>query len=392
MNERPASFTPGDNTADLSRHGSPWYSSRAVTRKSALPQQLYPDGRVQFGVFDWIDLNPRFADPADTYEQRLRVIEELDRSGYWGYHIAEHHGTPVGSAPSPTVFLASAFQRTRRLRMGPMVFLLPLYHPVRLAEEICMLDQLSRGRLELGVGRGASPFELAQFGVDAAETRAMFREALQLLLDGLRTGQMANPESRYFPLARANLVLRPYQRPYPPLWYPTESFESVPWVGQQGISLLTRRIPEGKTAGDFAAVYRRELDAHRGDTTRLNHHVAEPFSGIVRHVLVAETDDEALRMGREAWKHFTDSHGYLGQLHGRPPAAQVDFDAQRAERMVLVGSPSTVRDEVLAVTEEANSTYFASCFSWGNLSTDKTLASIDLFTRQVRPAIAAPVN
>jgi alkanesulfonate monooxygenase SsuD/methylene tetrahydromethanopterin reductase-like flavin-dependent oxidoreductase (luciferase family) len=116
---------------------------------------------VHVGVLDWIDLNPRLADPADTYEQRLRVIEELDRSGYWGYPIAEHHGTPVGSAPSPSVFLVSAFQRTRRWRMGPMVFLLPLYHPVRLAEEICMPDQLSRGRLEFGEGRGASRFELA---------------------------------------------------------------------------------------------------------------------------------------------------------------------------------------------------------------------------------------
>jgi alkanesulfonate monooxygenase SsuD/methylene tetrahydromethanopterin reductase-like flavin-dependent oxidoreductase (luciferase family) len=139
-------------------------------------------------------------------------------------------------------------------------------------------------------------------------------------------------------------------------------------------------------------VYRRELDAHRGHSRRLNHHVADPFSGIVRHVLVAESDEEALRMAREAWKHFTDSHGYLGRLHGRPPAAQVDSDAQRAERVVLVGSPATVRDEVPAVTQEANSTYFARCFSWANLSTDRILASIDLFTRPVRPPVAAPAN
>jgi alkanesulfonate monooxygenase SsuD/methylene tetrahydromethanopterin reductase-like flavin-dependent oxidoreductase (luciferase family) len=80
----------------------------------------------------------------------------------------------------------------------------------------------------------------------------MFRETLQLLLDGLRTGQMANSESRYFPLTRADLVLPPYQHPYPPLWYPTETFESVPWVGQQGISLLRRRIPEGQNRGRFS--------------------------------------------------------------------------------------------------------------------------------------------
>jgi alkanesulfonate monooxygenase SsuD/methylene tetrahydromethanopterin reductase-like flavin-dependent oxidoreductase (luciferase family) len=268
-----------------------------------------------------------------------------------------------------------------------MVFLLPLYHPLRLVEEICMLDHLSRGRLELGVGRGASPFELAQFGVEAAESRAMFQEALQLLVDGLRTGRMSNPDGRYHPLVRADLILRPYQQPYPPLWYPTESYESVPWIAQQGISLLTRRLPPGKTAGDFAAAYRRELEAHREEPGRLNGHVAEPLVGVVRHVLVAETDAEALTTAREAWKHFTDSHGYLGRLHGRPAAAQVDFDAQLGERMVLVGSPATVREGVRAVVSEARCTYFACCFAWGNLSTERVLGSIDLFTRHVRPAI-----
>src|SRR5262249_38122078 len=145
-------------------------------------------GPVRFGVFDWIDLNPRLGSPADTYDQRLEVIAYLDRAGYWAYHVAEHHGTPLGSAPSPSLFLSSAIQRTRTLRLGPMVFLLPLYHPVRLVEEICMLDQLSRGRIELGVGRGASPFELAQFGVDAKESRALFEEAFGLVIEGLSTG------------------------------------------------------------------------------------------------------------------------------------------------------------------------------------------------------------
>ena len=78
---------------------------------------------VRFGVFDWIDLNPRLSSPADTYDQRLRVIEHLDRTGYWAYHVAEHHSTPLGSAPSPSLFLSSAIQRTRTLRLGPMTLL-----------------------------------------------------------------------------------------------------------------------------------------------------------------------------------------------------------------------------------------------------------------------------
>ena len=77
-------------------------------------------------------------------------------------------------APSPALFLTAAAQRTRRIRLGPLVYLLPLYHPLRLIEEVCMLDHLSGGRLELGIGRGVSPYELGYFGVDAADSRAFF--------------------------------------------------------------------------------------------------------------------------------------------------------------------------------------------------------------------------
>src|SRR5438477_11827609 len=127
---------------------------------------------LAFRLSDWVD---RGAAPlAQLYEERLSLVEAADAAGFLGYHVAEHHATPLGMAPSPSLFLAAATQRTRRIRLGPLVYLLPLYNPVRLLQEVCMLDHLSRGRLELGVGRGASPHELALYGVDAAETRAMF--------------------------------------------------------------------------------------------------------------------------------------------------------------------------------------------------------------------------
>ena len=94
---------------------------------------------------------------ADTYEQRLQVLAAADALGYWCYHVAEHHGTPLGMAPAPGLFLAAATQRTRRIRLGPLVYLLPLYNPVRLAEEICMLDHLSRGAWSWASGAAPRP-------------------------------------------------------------------------------------------------------------------------------------------------------------------------------------------------------------------------------------------
>ena len=99
-----------------------------------------------------------------------------DREGFYAYHVAEHHSTPLGMAPSPSVFLSAVAQRTKRLRFGPLVYALPLYHPIRLIEEICMLDQMSGGRLDIGFGRGASQIEAAIYGNDPAKAEAMYVE------------------------------------------------------------------------------------------------------------------------------------------------------------------------------------------------------------------------
>jgi alkanesulfonate monooxygenase SsuD/methylene tetrahydromethanopterin reductase-like flavin-dependent oxidoreductase (luciferase family) len=124
---------------------------------------------VQFGIFDWIDRNQ--LQLPDLYEQRLQCLEYADEAGFYCYHLAEHQATPLAMAPSPSVFLAAAIQRTHHIHLGPLVYLLPLYNPLRLAQEICMLDNMSRGRLEVGVGRGVSPYELAFYNVSPQEAR-----------------------------------------------------------------------------------------------------------------------------------------------------------------------------------------------------------------------------
>ena len=119
---------------------------------------------MQFGVFDHLDDSG--LPLAKHFENRLRLIEAYDRAGFFTYHLAEHHNTPLGYAPSPSVFLAAVAQRTKHLKFGPMVYLLPLYHPLRLIDEVCMLDQMSEGRFLYGVGRGISPIEVGFYGVD----------------------------------------------------------------------------------------------------------------------------------------------------------------------------------------------------------------------------------
>ena len=130
---------------------------------------------MKFGVMDHVDDSG--LEPRAHFESRLRFTATLDQLGFYSYHVAEHHGTPLGFAPSPNVYLSAVAQRTRALRFGPMVYVAALYHPMRLAEEICMLDQLSGGRLQLGMGRGAVALEQELYGIDPATTNRRYEEA-----------------------------------------------------------------------------------------------------------------------------------------------------------------------------------------------------------------------
>src|SRR6186997_439098 len=150
---------------------------------------------MEFGIFDHLDRSP--SSLADYYEERLAIVELFERAGFHAYHLAEHHATPLGMAPSPSVFLAAVAQRTRTLRFGPLVYTVNLYHPLRLIDEICMLDQMSGGRLELGIGRGISPYEVGYYGVDPATGPERFTEAMQVIMKGLTEKRLVHA-GKYF--------------------------------------------------------------------------------------------------------------------------------------------------------------------------------------------------
>src|SRR3954465_70141 len=179
---------------------------------------------LEFGVFDHLDRND--LPLRDYYEQRLKVIEALDRAGFSAYHVAEHHFTPLGMAPSPSVFLSAIAQRTTRLRFGTFVHALPVHPPLRVLEEICMLDHLSGGRLEIGFGRGSVPFEISYYGQNAAERQQIYAERLELIPKGCR-GKTLNGNGRYAQFKNVPMEMEPFQKPHPPLWYGAHSPDSA---------------------------------------------------------------------------------------------------------------------------------------------------------------------
>lgn len=345
------------------------------------------NGKLAFGIFDWIDEN-RPLTTSELYEQRLRMLELADEAGFWCYHLAEHHGTPLGMAPSPNLFLAAASQRTQRLRLGPLVQLLPLYNPLRNIEEVCELDHLSKGRLELGVGRGVSPAELALYGIGAEESRARFAESLEILAMGLATGRISY-EGSFYKLEGVNLRMRPLQQPYPPLWYPSSNPDRTRWIAEQGFSTLFgyTAAPLEQTAADVR-LYISVLQACRGQPGRLNGHVRHQRYGVNRHIFVADSDAAAMEVARVAYTEF--DRNFVDRPARQPGdhySRRGDFDTALARGNIILGSPETVRRQVQEIVSVTGINYFVGTFAYGNLTTEQVLHSLSLFAREVMPAI-----
>src|ERR1700761_9522595 len=138
---------------------------------------------MKVGLFDHVERSDRPL--ATIYDERLRFVQAADEASFYCIHVAEHHCTPLNMVPAPSIYLGIIARETKRIHFGPLVYLLPLYSPLRLAEEICMLDHLSRGRLEVGVGRGVSPFALNYNRVDAEDSRNIFIDAHACLREAL---------------------------------------------------------------------------------------------------------------------------------------------------------------------------------------------------------------
>jgi alkanesulfonate monooxygenase SsuD/methylene tetrahydromethanopterin reductase-like flavin-dependent oxidoreductase (luciferase family) len=348
-----------------------------------------PSAPVRFSIFDWLDESGR--DASETYEDRLKMAELADKTGYYCYHLAEHHGSALSSVPSPNIFLSAVAQRTQRLHLGALTYLLPLYNPLRLMEELCMLDQLSRGRLEIGVSRGPSPIESAAFHVRPEDARPMFREAMDIMVMGFTKGEL-NYAGKYYQYEHVKTRLRPYQKPYPPIWYPTSNMESLSYMGAEGLNAIfsLRMMHSMDRVLEMVRTYQSELEAHQGEPGRVNAHVAQPFTGLNFHIHVADDDATAIRQAKAAYTvfhaNFIQRFVEHGESHSYGDVA--DFEKAVGEGHMIAGSPETVARKLSGYLEMTGANYLLGAFAWGSFTREQTLRSIDLFAREVMPRVA----
>src|SRR5579884_645286 len=251
---------------------------------------------MKIGLFDHVEWGDRPL--ATLFDERLQFAAAADDAGIYCLHVAEHHATPLNMVPVPGVFLGAVARATKRIRLGPLVYLLPLYSPLRLIEEICILDHLCRGRLDVGVGRGVSPFELNYHNIDSATTREVFLEALDAVIYGL-THPTLSHAGKHFNYSNVPMELQPFQKPSPPIWYPSSGAESAAFIGEAGYNFSTLGTIEAAKA--CVDAYKQGY-AKRGGTPGTPPAFPDgPAIGVNRHVVVAETDAKAKSIAEPAY-------------------------------------------------------------------------------------------
>ncbi|RWA96021.1 LLM class flavin-dependent oxidoreductase [Mesorhizobium sp.] len=342
-------------------------------------KKIFPSG-LTFGIFDHLDEN--CDDIAQQYADRLTLAEACDGYGFYAYHLAEHHCTPHGRGPSPNLFLASVAQRTRRLRVGPMVMLLALYHPLRAFEEICMLDQLSGGRLELGIGRGSAPTELGYFGVAVEAAPEQYAEASEILMSAMKGGTLSY-QGRHFELTDVPLTLRPHQYPHPPTWIATNRPEPASWAAANGANIAC--------VGPCTSV-RSVTDAFRAARMHdadVGHQA--PFLGLLRMVVIERSETDAYLLAAPAYGRWLKSFKFLYELNAipTPPNLPLDFDAAIESELCVVGTAASVRQALLDQLEEAGANYLLCQLAFGDLPLDASLYTASTIRSEIMARVGA---
>jgi alkanesulfonate monooxygenase SsuD/methylene tetrahydromethanopterin reductase-like flavin-dependent oxidoreductase (luciferase family) len=339
---------------------------------------------MKFGIFDYIEADGRPLQ--QTYEERLALVKAAEAAGFYGYHLSEHHATPLSMTPSPSVFLAAAARETSRIRLGTLLFLLPLYHPLRLLEELCMLDHLSGGRLDVGVGKGISPHEFDAYGEDFAQSGDAFEHAFNVIYQGFTRERIDYSSPRYS-FKDVPVVLRPLQRPHPPFWYGLR--------GEHGPVVAARHGMHGVTLGPddrvakMIATFRGHWAAHAEERRRFKSPVQSPMVGAMRAVFVADSDAEAERIARPAYKVWFDNLAWLWQERGTfpPIAIAADYDQSRAAGTLVVGTPERVAATFAAQADRCGHNYLVLLLAFGSLSHTQQMRSLELFRVEVMPRL-----
>ncbi len=346
---------------------------------------------MKAGLFDHIGRSD--GSLANLFDERLEFYSAADEAGFWCMHLAEHHASPVNMAPSPGLFLAALARQTRNMRLGPLCYLLTLYSPLRMMEEISMLDHLSHGRLEVGVGRGVSPFELGFHNIDHTKSRDMFIDAWNCIRAGLDSETLTY-EGPYYKYTDVPVELHPLQKPWPAFWYGSSNTIGATWAGEHGLH-FTANGPTAFAKTNIEA-YRVALAKRGGAEQPKSEFKGGAAIGALRNIVIADTDADAMRIARPAAEKHLAQLNHLRSTRGSaeftnrlnvPRAASLEGMIE--EGTYLIGTPQTVLKGLRAQADELGTNYILAYMMFGDMPLADAMRSLRLFKTEIMPVLAS---
>lgn len=350
---------------------------------------------MDFGLFYYCQ--GRGVGHDQAYAEMLDQIVLAEQLGFGECWFAEHHFTDYSLLPSPNLLIAAAAQRTRRMRVGNYVNALPFHHPLRLAAEAAMLDNLAQGRFDFGVGKGVRPGEFAQLGLRFEDAGAMTEESIEILLKAW-AHERTSHTGRFWTFPEFSLRPRVLQRPHPPLHEVASRPASVARVAARGWPVAMHFTPT-------EVVARSVEDYHAGLARRTEPPATGPHRPrllLCRETYVAETAERARAEGALALQGFW----HLSSLAAPPPPAEFSdarfkelttrvwggrtYDELGAIGGFLIGAPDQVAAQVERLEAIGVDTLLLVC-SFGNLAHPQVCRSLELFAASVirpRPGVA----
>lgn len=334
-------------------------------------------------------------DGARRYRTLIDQVCYAEGLGFESVWLAEHHFQAFGGMFASTPMLAAAIaQRTRTMRIGTAVVLMPYHNPLRIAEDYATLDLLSGGRLEFGVGTGFIKWEALTFGVALEELRDRFREHLDIVLRAW-TEPSLNYQGRFYRYENVSVWPSPLQQPHPPVWQGvTSTPESFEAAGRAGYNLML--IPLLHEVDDLAEKVQIYFRARRA----AGHDVDAARVLAAYHVCVGETSGEAREAGAQGVKEYIGASGaahaltqveepesFRAHLAHRSAMRSLSFDDLVERNRVLVGNAEEVRDRLRYLRERLCLTDVAGLFALGGLADEQVRASMRRFMRDVVPQV-----
>jgi alkanesulfonate monooxygenase SsuD/methylene tetrahydromethanopterin reductase-like flavin-dependent oxidoreductase (luciferase family) len=292
--------------------------------------------RVKVGVLQFFSWSRRI--PLETvYDRALERIAIMDEGGYDGVWLAEHHFNTYSVCPSPHLMAMHVASRTRNLRIGLAVSLAVFYNPLRLAEEVAMLDMLSGGRINWGAGRGFDPTEFRAFKVPVEESADRFQEAVDIVLAAW-TQEKLTYHGKFWDYEDIEVLPKPLQKPHPPTWLAATSPAALQRAAGKGATILMDPHATHEEIKEKREVYRQALEAH-------GHSIEGRDIPMARLIAIAPTAEEARKVAYEGARWTVGS--YAKQRH-----SDVDPIERYVDQVMIHGTPEAVTDKLLELKTE----------------------------------------